>query len=44
MIDAQQLRDELITFLIAGHETTAAMLAFLFHSLALHPHVYHVLM
>ena len=34
-----QLRDELITFLIAGHETTSAMMAFLLYLVATHPKV-----
>ena len=38
-ISDSQLRDELITFLIAGHETTAAMICFCFYVLATHPEV-----
>jgi len=38
-ISDEQLRDELITFLIAGHETTAAMLGFVFYVLSEHPDV-----
>jgi cytochrome P450 len=33
------LRDELMTLLLAGHETTAASLAWAMHQLALHPEV-----
>jgi cytochrome P450 len=33
----QQLRDECVTFLIAGHETTAVALSWAWHLLALHP-------
>jgi len=33
----QQLRDELITMLLAGHETTACALAWTFHLLAMNP-------
>ncbi len=33
------LRDELITFLLAGHETTATALAWTFHRLLAHPDV-----
>jgi hypothetical protein len=35
----QELRDELMTLLVAGHETTASSLAFAFGLLARHPHV-----
>jgi cytochrome P450 len=34
-----QLRDEVMTFLLAGHETTAAALAWTWYLLALHPDV-----
>lgn len=34
-----ELRDELMTLLAAGHETTATALAWTFHHLAQHPHV-----
>ncbi len=37
MSDAQ-LRDELLTLVLAGHETTANLLAFAFHALSTHPH------
>jgi cytochrome P450 len=37
MSDAQ-LRDELMTLVLAGHETTANLLAFAFHVLSVHPH------
>jgi cytochrome P450 len=35
----KQLRDEMVTLLLAGHETTAAALSFCFYLLALHPEV-----
>jgi cytochrome P450 len=35
----KQLRDEMITLLLAGHETTAVALSFCFYLLALHPEV-----
>ena len=35
----QELRDELITLLAAGHETTATSLSWAFERLARHPHV-----
>jgi cytochrome P450 len=35
----QQLRDEVITLMLAGHETTALALTFTFHLLARHPDV-----
>jgi cytochrome P450 len=35
----QQVRDELITFLVAGHETTAVALAWAWYLLAQHPEV-----
>ena len=35
----QQLRDEVLTFLIAGHETTALTLTWTWHLLAQHPEV-----
>jgi cytochrome P450 len=35
----QQLRDELATLFLAGHETTALALSFCFYLLAKHPHV-----
>jgi len=34
---ARQLRDEVLTFLIGGHETTAAGLAWTMHLLSVHP-------
>ena len=37
--DDQELRDELMTLLAAGHETTATALAWAFERLARHPHV-----
>src|SRR5262249_25688738 len=33
----KQLRDEMVTLLLAGHETTALALTFCFYLLALHP-------
>ena len=33
----KQLRDEMVTLLLAGHETTAVALTFCFYLLALHP-------
>ncbi|KAL6073850.1 Protein LUTEIN DEFICIENT 5, chloroplastic [Balamuthia mandrillaris] len=38
-ISDTQLSDELITFLIAGHETTAASLAFTLYLISQHPHI-----
>jgi cytochrome P450 len=38
-MDEQQLRDELVTMLSAGHETTANALGFALHLLAEHPDV-----
>src|SRR5262249_25829493 len=35
----RQLRDEVVTLLLAGHETTALALSFCFYLLALHPEV-----
>src|SRR5579864_5584679 len=35
----QQLRDEVLTFLLAGHETTALALSWTWHLLAQHPEV-----
>ncbi|MEU5694112.1 cytochrome P450 [Actinosynnema sp. NPDC020468] len=35
----QQVRDEVVTLLTAGSETTGLMLAWLFHELGQHPHV-----
>ncbi len=36
-MDDKQLRDEVVTFLIAGHETTAVALTWAWHLLSLHP-------
>ncbi len=36
-ISSKQLRDDLMTMLIAGHETTAAVLTWTFHILGQHP-------
>ena len=38
-MDGKQLRDEVITLLIAGHETTALLLTWFFYCLAKHPDV-----
>jgi cytochrome P450 len=38
-MNRKELRDELMTMLVAGHETTASSLAFAFKLLARHPHV-----
>jgi cytochrome P450 len=38
-MSAKELRDELMTLLVAGHETTASSLAFAFSLLARHPQV-----
>ncbi|MEU4730480.1 cytochrome P450 [Streptomyces sp. NPDC023588] len=35
--DASELRDQVLIFLLAGHETTATSLCFALHLLALHP-------
>lgn len=40
----QQLRDEAMTLLLAGHETTALALSYCWYLLAQHPHVAHALM
>jgi cytochrome P450 len=37
LIEARQLRDELVTMVIAGHETVATSLAWTLHLLATHP-------
>jgi cytochrome P450 len=37
-LDAQQRRDEIITVLLAGHESTANALTWTWHLLAQHPH------
>jgi cytochrome P450 len=36
-MDAQQVRDEVLIFLLAGHETTSTALTFTLHLLARHP-------
>ena len=36
-MDRRQIRDELMTFMLAGHETTANGLAWMWYLLALHP-------
>ncbi len=38
-LDAQNIRNQVITFLIAGHETTSGTLAFALHYLTKHPAV-----
>ncbi len=38
-ISSKQLRDDLMTMLIAGHETTAAVLTWTMYLLAQHPEV-----
>jgi cytochrome P450 len=38
-LTADEVRDQAITLLLAGHETTANALAFAFHLLAVHPEV-----
>ncbi|HVG15852.1 MAG TPA: cytochrome P450 [Chitinophagaceae bacterium] len=37
---AKQLRDEITTIFLAGHETTAQTLSWIFYHLALHPAIY----
>ena len=36
----REVRDEVMTFFMAGHETTATALSWMFHALALHPEVH----
>lgn len=36
-LDAAELRDQVLVFLVAGHETTATSMAFALHLLACHP-------
>ncbi|MGX1910782.1 cytochrome P450 [Streptomyces phaeochromogenes] len=36
-LDADELRDQVLVFLVAGHETTATSMAFALHLLACHP-------
>ena len=38
-MDDQQLRDEIITMILAGHETTANLLSWTFHLLSKHPEI-----
>jgi cytochrome P450 len=38
-MDDQQLRDEIITMILAGHETTANLLAWTFRLLSMHPEI-----
>jgi cytochrome P450 len=39
-MDEKQIRDELMTIFLAGHETTANAMAWTFYLLAQHPHVW----
>ncbi|MCA9538695.1 MAG: cytochrome P450 [Myxococcales bacterium] len=39
-MDDQNVRDQVLTFLIAGHETTSGLLGYALHALAHHPEVY----
>jgi cytochrome P450 len=41
--DPKQLRDQLVNILLAGRDTTASLLSFLFYELAYHPEVYALL-
>lgn len=36
-VDSTQLRDDLLSMLVAGHETTASVLTWTLHLLARHP-------
>ena len=38
-MDDKQLRDEVMTILLAGHETTAVSLTWIFYLLSQHPHI-----
>jgi cytochrome P450 len=38
-LSTQEIRDQALAFLLAGHETTAAALTFTLHQLGRHPHV-----
>jgi len=38
-MDQRQLRDEIVTLLVAGHETTGNALAWMWYLIARHPHV-----
>ena len=38
-VSSKQLRDDLMTLLIAGHETNAAVLTWTFYLLAKHPEI-----
>jgi retinoid hydroxylase len=38
-LNDQQIRDEVMTLLFAGHDTTTSTIAFMFHELARHPDV-----
>lgn len=39
-LDDDRIRDQMITMLIAGHDTSTALLAWVFHLLSLHPDVH----
>ncbi|PVG00114.1 bifunctional P-450/NADPH-P450 reductase [Serendipita vermifera] len=39
-LDEENVRYQLLTFLIAGHETTSGMLSFIMYELLKHPHAY----
>ncbi len=39
VLNDQQVRDEVMTLLFAGHDTTTSTVAFMFYELARHPHV-----
>ncbi len=38
-LTGRQVRDEVMTLLFAGHDTTTSTVSFMFHELARHPHV-----
>jgi cytochrome P450 len=40
-LDDGQIRDQLLTMLIAGHDTSTALLAWTFYLLGIHPELYH---
>ena len=42
-LDDRQIRDEIVTMFLAGHETTASSLSWTLHLLASHPRVTHAL-
>ncbi|MFD6463806.1 cytochrome P450, partial [Streptomyces roseolus] len=39
LLDARNVRNQILTFLAAGHETTAGVLAFALHYLSIHPEI-----